>query len=86
MITNVNTSRKEPVPPLLKVSEVAKLLAMSRCTVHNLLQSGDLSGAIVSAKTSERKHQRITRDSLFKFYQKRFGQSLLSTLTPSVQP
>ncbi len=45
MITLSTTLKKEPVPPLVKIREVAKLLSVSRATVHALIQSGDLKAS-----------------------------------------
>ena len=81
MITISTTLKKEPVPPLVKVREVAKLLSVSRATVHALLQSGDLKGSRINpSKQKKRVHQRITRSSLLSFYKKRFGRSLAHEL------
>ena len=68
---------KESLPPLIKIREVAKLLSVSRATVHALIDSGDLDASKVSpSEKKERLHVRITRKSLCTFYQKRFGQPL----------
>jgi excisionase family DNA binding protein len=76
MITNNNTS-EDPIPPLVKIREVAKLLSISRATVHALIDSGDLEASQVSpSKAQERLHVRITRHSLLGFYNKRFGHPL----------
>ena len=85
MMTNVNFSiQKEPVPVLVKVGEVAKLLSVSRHTVHSLIDSGELSASKVTPpprkRVRPRRHVRITRDSLLKFYQKRFGHPLKQAL------
>ena len=77
MITNV---KNEPVPPLIKIREVAKLLSVSRQTVHHLIDSGDLQGCEINPKTKERKHVRITRQSLLTFYKNRFGHPLTQAL------
>jgi len=77
MITLSTTLKKEPVPPLIKVREVAKLLSVSRATVHALIQSGDLKASQVnSSKKKKRVHQRVTRASLLHFYKERFGHAL----------
>ncbi len=82
MITNVNMLKKEPVPPLVKIRDVAKLLSVSRHTVHALIQSGDLTAKAINPSKRRRKgissriHVRVTRDSLLKFYKERFGHSL----------
>ncbi len=85
MITNVDSClRREPapMPVLVKVREVAKLLSVSRHTVHALIQNGDLSASEVNPtmKRKTRRHVRITRASLLRFYQKRFGQPLRHAL------
>ncbi len=81
MITNSNILNKEPVPPLVKVREVAKLLSVSRHTVHNLIDCGDLEAKEINPSAKkERKHVRITRTSLLKFYKDRFGHSLTKAL------
>jgi excisionase family DNA binding protein len=77
MITNSHIITKEPVPPLIKIREAAKLLSISRATVHALIESGDLSASKVSpSKKKKRQHVRITRKSLCGFYKKRFGLRL----------
>jgi excisionase family DNA binding protein len=77
MITQTNPTQKEPVPPLIKVREVAKLLSISRATVHALIDNGELAASKVGPDTrKERLHVRITRKSLCSFYEKRFGQPL----------
>ena len=84
MLTNVDSVlRKPPVqmPVLVKVREVAKLLSVSRHTVHALIHDGDLSAADVNpGKRRARKHVRITRASLMLFYRKRFGHPLRQAL------
>ncbi len=61
--------------------EVAKLLSVSRQTVHNLIQSGDLRASLVNpSRQSRRRHVRVTRDSLMTFYKKRFGHPLRRAL------
>ena len=64
------------IPPLVKIREVAKFLAVSRQTVHNLIESGDLAAQAVNSITMERRHVRVTRASLLLFYRQRFGHSL----------
>lgn len=77
MITISSTARKEPIPPLVKIREVAKLLSVSRCTVYALIDSGDLKASKVNAtKNNKRLHRRVTRESLLVFYKKRFGHAL----------
>ncbi len=81
MITNVNIFKKEPIPPLLKVREVAKLLSVSRATVHALIDGGDLVASKVNpTKNKKRLHVRITRASLLDFYKERFGHPLARAL------
>jgi excisionase family DNA binding protein len=77
MITISSTAPKEPIPPLVKFREVAQLLSVSRCTVRALIESGDLTASEVNAsKCKERRHRRVTRQSLLRFYRKRFGHPL----------
>jgi excisionase family DNA binding protein len=81
MITNYNIPSKAPLPPLVKVREVAKLLSISRSTVHALLDTGELTGSQVGPRKSQKRiHVRITRASLCSFYQKRFGHPLYQAL------
>jgi hypothetical protein len=76
MITNTPIFPKNKVPLLVKVCHVAELFSVCKPTVHKLIESGQLVGADISSKTAERRHIRVTRDSLLKFYSKRFGHSL----------
>ncbi len=78
MITNQNNVTKPTLPPLLKVREVAKVLALSPASVRMLLVSGDLAGSeiVPRRKKKQRVHVRITGESLAKFYKKRFGHDL----------
>jgi hypothetical protein len=77
MITNAYISPKEPVPPLLKIRDVASLLSVSRATVHALIDGGDLQASQVGPSDKKKRlHVRVTRKSLCGFYQKRFGHSL----------
>jgi len=77
MITISSTAKKEPIPPLVKFREVAKLLSVSRCTVRALIESGDLEASEVNASAKKlRRHRRVTRESLLGFYKKRFGHPL----------
>ena len=80
MITNSTTLKKDPVPPLVKVRDVATLLSVSRGTVHNLIDSGDLNASEINSSAKERLHLRVTRASLLVFYKKRFGHSLTHAL------
>jgi hypothetical protein len=75
MITNSPTP-KQLVPPLVKIRYVMSLFSVSKQTVHNLIFSGDLKAASLNSAAKERKHLRITRDSLLALYQKRYGHSL----------
>lgn len=56
-------------PALLKVAEAAKQLAVSRQTVHNLIDTGVLESVHVGGGES-RLHVRITSKSLRLFLQK----------------
>ena len=77
MLTNYHISSKEPVPPLIKIRDVAKLLSVSRATVHALIDSGDLEASQVGpSQRKQRLHVRVTRKSLCGFYRKRFGHPL----------
>ncbi len=76
----------DPVPPLIKIREAAKLLSISRATVHALINSGDLAASKVSPNGKKRRtHVRITRASLYGFYQKRFGHPLHRALLDPFQ-
>jgi hypothetical protein len=86
MITNSTTPQKEPVPPLVKVRDVATLLSVSRHTVHHLIDSGDLAASEINSSAKERKHLRVTRASLLGFYKKRFGHSLTRALANPFEP
>lgn len=92
MITNSTMLKKEPLPPLVKVREVAKLLSVSRHTVHNLIDSGDLAASQINSSAKrkppakQRRHLRVTRKSLLTFYQKRFGHSLILALANPFEP
>ena len=86
MITNSSILKKEPVPPLVKVRDVASLLSVSRGTVHKLIDSGDLVASEITSAAKERRHVRVTRASLLGFYKKRFGHSLLRALANPFEP
>ena len=86
MITNSTMPQKEPVPPLVKVRDVATLLSVSRHTVHHLIDSGDLAASEINSSAKERKHLRVTRASLLGFYKKRFGHSLTRALANPFEP
>lgn len=77
---------KETLPPLLRISDVARLLSVSPQMIRNLIISGDLVASGINPETAERKHFRVTRKSLLTFYKRRFGHSLLDALTNSFQP
>jgi hypothetical protein len=86
MITSIYPVKKEPVPPLVKVRDVAKLLSVSRHTVHNLIDCGDLDAKPINPTKPKRKgkqpriHVRVTRESLLHFYKDRFGHPLEQAL------
>jgi len=81
MITISSTTKKEPIPPLVKFREVAQLLSVSRCTVRALIESGDLEASEINASgNKQRLHRRVTRESLLDFYKKRFGHPLKRAL------
>lgn len=82
MITLRTTNlKKEPLPPLIKIREVAKLLSVSRATVHALIDGGDLKASEVNpSKKKRRLHLRVTRASLLSFYKQRFGHPLAHAL------
>ncbi len=83
MLTSPHSVKKDPVPPLVKVNSVAKLLSVSRTHVHALIDSGDLIAKEINPSTTKgRRHLRITRDSLIVFYKRRFGQTLDRALNP----
>jgi len=86
MITNSTTLKKESVPPLVKVRDVAHFLSVSRGTVHNLIVSGDLAASGINASSKQRCHLRVTRESLLGFYKKRFGHSLTRALANPFEP
>jgi hypothetical protein len=86
MSATLELPKKEIVPPLLRIGDVARLLAISPQTVRNLIISGDLAASDINPEKTERKHLRITRDSLLKFYKKRFGHSLIDALANTYQP
>jgi hypothetical protein len=72
---------KGPVPPVLRVSDVAKILSICRQTVHSLIECGELQAHEINAfRRKKRRHVRVTAKSLNDFYQARFGQSLDSVL------
>ena len=78
MLTNQNNA-KPNLPPLLKTREVAKMLSLSLASVRFLLASGELTGSEIvptRRKKKQRVHVRITRESLAKFYKKRFGHEI----------
>ena len=86
MITNSNSTKKDPVPPLVKVRDVATLLSVSRHTVHHLIDSGDLEASEINSTAKLRRHLRVTRASLLGFYKKRFGHSLTRALANPFEP
>ncbi len=86
MITIRSTEPKQPIPPLMKIREVAKLLNVSRHTVHALIDRGDLVASNVNSTKTKRLHRRVTRHSLLRFYKKRFGQVLHDDLENPFAP
>jgi hypothetical protein len=87
MITISSNSPKHPIPPLVKVTDVAKLLSASRQTVRNLIESGDLAASEINpSKRKERRHLRVTRKSLLGFYKLRFGHPLNRALENPFEP
>ena len=92
LITNSATPQNEPVPPLVRVRDVATLLAVSRHTVHHLIDSGDLAASEINSTAKlkppvkQRRHVRVTRESLLDFYKKRFGHSLTRALANPFEP
>jgi len=79
--------KKESVPPLVKVNSVAQLLSVSRASVHRLIESGDLEASEVNPSMKmQRRHRRVTRESLLAFYKKRFGHSLTRALAHPFEP
>jgi hypothetical protein len=87
MITTGSLPTKPLVPPLVKVCDVAALLSVSRHTVYNLIDSGDLEASEINpSQKKERLHVRVTRQSLLGFYKKRFGHSLTRALANPLEP
>jgi len=78
--------QKELVPPLVKVRVVATLLSVSRSTVRNLIDCGELEGSRINPCEKRRNHLRVTRASLLNFYKKRFGHSLTRALAHPFEP
>jgi hypothetical protein len=87
MITNDTLKSKLSLPPLLKMREVAKVLSLSRASVYALIECGDLAASQLTPtrRKKQRVHLRITRDSLEKFYKKRFGHDLERALQTPFQ-
>lgn len=87
MITNSTLSKPAPLS-LLKVREVAKLLRVSRQSVKALIDCGDLEAGKMTPthpkpkQKPKRVHWRVTRDSLARFYKKRFDRDLDEALQP----
>lgn len=86
MITFDNISKKAALPPLVKINQVTQLLSVSKGTVHNLIDSGDLKAANLNSSSKKRKHLLITSASLRSLYKKRFGHSLLLALAHRHEP
>ena len=80
MITISSTAKKEPIPPLIKINDVARVLSVSRHTVHKLIESGDLTASDINPSNKNRRHWRVTRKSLLGFYKQRFGHHLKRAL------
>jgi len=74
-MTKTLTFSENKIPAVVKVCQVAELLSLCHQTVYKLIDDGQLAAADV-ATTAKRRHLRVTRDSLLKFYKKRFGHSL----------
>lgn len=63
-----------PVRRFWRLEEAAHLLAVSKTTVRNLIECGQLeAGHVGRARDGRRLHLRITAQSLAKFQQERFG-------------
>lgn len=84
MATSLSPAPKDVSLPLLKIREVAKILAVSRQSVRALIESGDLDARALhpTGRKMKREHKRITGKSLAKFYKKRFRQELDRALLP----
>jgi len=84
MVTSTSSPSKDISLPLLRIREVAKILAVSRQSVRALIESGDLEARALhpTGKKMEREHKRITGESLQQFYKKRFRQKLNPALLP----
>jgi len=81
MIIPTPPPKKNPVPVLVRVRDVASILSLSRHTVHTLIETGDLTGSDVGPSPAlKRRHLRVTRGSLYRFYKRRFGHSLNAAL------
>lgn len=77
MITKSNIPKKDPVPPLIRLRDVARLLSISRGTLSTLIENGELTAFEINPfDEKERRHLRVTRKSLLEFYKKRFGHPL----------
>jgi len=88
MATSPPTASKNVSLPLLKIREVAKILAISRQSVRALIECGDLDARTLhpTGKKMKREHKRITRKSLAKFYKKRFSHELDRALIAKAWP
>jgi hypothetical protein len=86
MTTTKSPNLNSPLPPLVKVSAVASYLSVCPQTVRNLLQSGQLAAGRLQNPDALRKHVRITRASLLKYYREHFGHSLERALTHGYEP
>lgn len=70
-----------PVRHFWRLEEAAQLLAVSKTTVRNLIECGQLeAGHVGRARDGRRLHLRVTAQSLAKFQQERFGPSATANL------
>ena len=73
--------KKQPIPPLIKMKDACVLLSLSRITIRTMMDEGTLQGVDINHfKKKKRLHLRITRESLMKVYQDKYGQPLSLTL------
>lgn len=84
-MTTTTLPRKEILPALLRTTEIVKYLNISRQTVRNLIDNGHLKACNLNPATKERRHLRVTRDSLCAYYKKQFGHSLLDAIAHKFQ-
>lgn len=70
-----------PVRHFWRLDEAAQLLAVSKTTVRNLIECGQLeAGHVGRARDGRRLHLRITAESLAKFQRERFGPTASAQL------